>query len=91
MTPSELNQIRRAIIAELQRRGWSDYRLAAEAGRRPWEITRFLRHGRSITTETLEPILDALRLRIVSLLSEAAAGTARVSPQRHTSNDKDNQ
>jgi hypothetical protein len=61
--------IRAAVIARRDELGWTNYRLAKEAGLPPSDVARWLDdttayHRPHLTTARLEPILLALGLRI---------------------------
>lgn len=58
--------IREAILAELDRRGWTKYRLVIESGVKADPVYKFLAGKRPCTTETIEPILRVLGLKIVN-------------------------
>ncbi|RKY09842.1 MAG: hypothetical protein DRP56_02065 [Planctomycetota bacterium] len=61
--------IRHKVITRRDTLGWSNYRLAKEAGIASQLVYRWLESGHAdhrehITTETLQPILGALGLKI---------------------------
>lgn len=66
MLLSTMPNIRKSILAELDRRAWSKYQLAkAVKGKvAPDTVYKFLAGTRHITDKFLGPILDALELEI---------------------------
>jgi len=56
--------IRRAIAAELDRRRWSNYRLAKQSGVSAVVIGRFLSRQRDIKASTAAKLMAALGLKI---------------------------
>lgn len=69
MTAKKLDRIRAAVIKARDQRQWTNYKLAKEAGIDVTQLSRWLETGRldhrpHISTETLEPILAALDLKI---------------------------
>lgn len=68
--------IREQIIARQKELGWTNYRLAKNAGLTPSTLTRYLNdqqvcHQPHINTSTLEPLLKALGMEIVVKEAEA--------------------
>jgi len=67
MDNSPSDAIRRAVLAELERRGWSRYRLVQELGGGPSDravIYRWLSRRRDLYVSTLARVLAALDLEI---------------------------
>lgn len=69
MIPSTMPEIRKAIQAELERRGWSVYRLIKEANAKkhrvnPDPVYKYLDGSRDCVTATLEPLLETLGLEV---------------------------
>lgn len=57
-------EIRIAIIAERDRRGWSNTELARQSGMHRTAIAAYLSGAKDIETKTLERLLDALGLEL---------------------------
>lgn len=51
---------RKLIRSGLENRGWTQYRLAKEAGVPTITVSRYMRNLRDINAETLGKLLDAL-------------------------------
>jgi len=64
MTHIDEHDIRRAIAAELDRRRWSNYRLAKQSGVSAVVIGRFLSRQRDIKASTAARLMAALGLSI---------------------------
>lgn len=65
----QLDQIRQAVIAARDARGWTTYRLARAAGLEPSHVARWLDpsradHQPTITTARLERLMQALELTV---------------------------
>lgn len=61
---AQADSIRRAILAEMDRRGWSQSELGRRAGIAQQQIQRYLSGKREARTDTVERILATLRLKI---------------------------
>ena len=59
-----MTDFRRAIADELDRRGWSKYRLSKESGVNKTSVSEYLRGRREIESAALEQICGALDLRL---------------------------
>jgi len=56
--------IRKVIITEIKRQGWTQRRLAAETGLTQSRIADYVRGARDMTGENLQRLLKALSLEI---------------------------
>ena len=56
--------IRQAILTELGRRKWNQYRLIKEAGVHPDPVYRFLAGKRDCQVGTIEPLLKVLGITL---------------------------
>ena len=68
--------IRQIIIKRKNEIGWSDYELAKQSGLRPHQISRWLNdqradHQPTVSTHTLEPILESLGLTVQPIKSNS--------------------
>lgn len=61
---TKLEIFRPAIQSEIDRLGWTAYRLAKEADLSPDPVYKFLRGERGVTTATLEPIMRVLGMEL---------------------------
>lgn len=59
-----MTDFRQAIADELDRRGWSKYRLAQESGVSKTSVSEYLRGHREIETAALERICRVLGLAL---------------------------
>lgn len=69
MAKKQIN-LRAAVIAAMQAKGWTAYRLGQEAGLNASHVARWLDETRTdhqphLTTKRLEPILTALGIKVV--------------------------
>ena len=73
-----------AAVADLMReRGWSQKRLAAEAGLQENALVNVVRHGGHTTTRTLERLAAALDVDVSELLMTRAQRVDRRERQHH--------